>query len=265
VEIQAEGSWHEGPWRPFVTTKVASFIYNHVSLYTCEKVAEDGVFGVLYSGAFPPQPARRKDTSIAEDLGILLRWHWKYDTACYPNERQRAQMSLLVLFSAFTGSLPGTILAGEDGPSDEFTYYQIWELLSLVKDGSTDSSAARITGSTLTDDCDGESLVDGGRECPRRITRPDTICYGDIELRLLRNPNNPERPIAHILSLVFADDAFDSARLTVEYACKLKMPGRLHALPFEKSILEKPNLPAHPPDRIWRPYPSHPAHVIPGG
>ena len=41
--------------------------------------------------------ARQKDTLSAEDLGILLQWHWKYATAAFTNERQRVQLSLLML------------------------------------------------------------------------------------------------------------------------------------------------------------------------
>jgi hypothetical protein len=40
---------------------------------------------------------RQKDTLSAEDLGILLQWHWKYGTAAFTNERQRVQLSLLML------------------------------------------------------------------------------------------------------------------------------------------------------------------------
>ena len=58
--------------------------------------------------------ARRKDTLSAEDLGILLQWHWKYGTSIFANERQRVQMGLLMLFSAFTGSRPATLLADND-------------------------------------------------------------------------------------------------------------------------------------------------------
>jgi len=60
--------------------------------------------------------ARQKDTLSAEDLGILLQWHWKYDPAASTNERQRVQLSLRILFSAFTGSRPDTLL-GEDDSS----------------------------------------------------------------------------------------------------------------------------------------------------
>jgi hypothetical protein len=48
---------------------------------------------------------------IAEDLGTLLQWHWKYATSTFANERQRMQMGLIILFSAFTGSRPATLLA----------------------------------------------------------------------------------------------------------------------------------------------------------
>jgi hypothetical protein len=63
--------------------------------------------------------ARRKDTLSAEDLGILLQWHWKYGTSIFANERQRVQMSLLMLFSAFTGSRPDTLLGADDSSSKD--------------------------------------------------------------------------------------------------------------------------------------------------
>ena len=39
-------------------------------------------------------------------------------------------------------------------------------------------------------------------------------------------------PIAHITALAFADDAFESARLTPELLHKLRVPSRLHVLPL---------------------------------
>ena len=63
--------------------------------------------------------ARRKDTLSAEDLGILLQWHWKYGMSTFTNERQRVQMSLLMLFSAFTGSRPATLLADDSSSSND--------------------------------------------------------------------------------------------------------------------------------------------------
>jgi hypothetical protein len=120
---------------------------------------------------------RQKDTLSAEDLGILLQWHWKYGTAAFTNERQRVQLSLLMLFSAFTGSRPDTLL-GDD---------------SLSKN-SQESSIDDSSDSTLADNSDGDTLVDDESNA-QNTKRPGTVCYGDIELFLLRNPDNPERDI----------------------------------------------------------------------
>jgi hypothetical protein len=48
--------------------------------------------------------------------------------------------------------------------------------------------------------------------------------------------------IAHIASLAFTDDAFENTRLTPEFPHKLKVPGRLRALPlrFKKSMWNTP-------------------------
>ena len=119
--------------------------------------------------------ARQKDTLSAEDLGILLQWHWKYGTAAFTNERQRVQLSLLILFSVFTGSRPDTLL-GEDDSS------------------STNSQESSIDD--LSDSSDGDTLVDDRSKSNAQNTkRPGTVCYGDIELFLLRNPDNAERDI----------------------------------------------------------------------
>jgi len=122
---------------------------------------------------------RQKDTLSAEDLGILLQWHWKYGTTIFANERQRVQMSLLMLFSAFTGSRPAALL-GDDrsSPND-----------------SQEASADDLSESTLADDSDGDTLVGSEPGSKAGFTRPGTICYGDIKLFLLRNPDNPEQDI----------------------------------------------------------------------
>jgi hypothetical protein len=123
--------------------------------------------------------ARRKDTLSAEDLGILLQWHWKYGTSTFANERLRVQMGLVMLFSAFTGSRPGTLLADDD---------------SSCRD-SRESSAGDLSINTLVYDSDGDTLVDDIPNLKARNIRPGTICYGDIDLFLLRNPDNPDRDI----------------------------------------------------------------------
>jgi hypothetical protein len=57
---------------------------------------------------------------IFEDLGILLQWHWKYGISTFTNERQRVQISLLMLFSVFTGSRPATLPADSSSSSNDF-------------------------------------------------------------------------------------------------------------------------------------------------
>lgn len=89
--------------------------------------------------------ARPKDTLSAEDLGILLQWHWKYSTSIFANERQRVQMSLLMLFSAFTGSRPATLLVDENSSN-----------------GSLESLADDLSGNIFADDSEGGTLVGGG-------------------------------------------------------------------------------------------------------
>jgi hypothetical protein len=104
--------------------------------------------------------ARQKDTLSAEDLGILLQWYWKYGTS--------------------TGSRPDTLLGVDDSPSKS----------------SRESSIDDSLDSTLADNSDGDTLVDDGSEPNAQNTkRPGTVCYEDIDLFLLRNPDNPERDI----------------------------------------------------------------------
>jgi hypothetical protein len=61
--------------------------------------------------------------------------------------------------------------------------------------GSQDSLADDLSGHTLADNSDGETLVGGRSNSKAQITRPRTICYGDIDLFPLRNPDNLERDI----------------------------------------------------------------------
>jgi len=77
--------------------------------------------------------ARQKDTLSAEDLGILLQWHWKYGKLNFPTERRRVESSLLKLWSGFTGTRPATLVANNT---------------STLKN-SRESSADDLSGGTL--------------------------------------------------------------------------------------------------------------------
>jgi hypothetical protein len=124
-------------------------------------------------------PERRKDILRAEDLGILLQWHWKYGMLTFTNECQRVQFSVLMLFSAFTGRRPTALLADDSSSSKD----------------SQESSADDLSSTSLVDDSDGDLLVSGESDSKAQTTRPGTFCYGDIDHFLLRNPDNPERDI----------------------------------------------------------------------
>jgi hypothetical protein len=84
-----------------------------------------------------------------------------------------------MLFSAFTGSRPAALL-GDDSSSPN---------------DSQEVSADDLSENTLTDDSDGETLVGSEPGSKARTTRLGTICYGDIQLFLLRNPDNTEQDI----------------------------------------------------------------------
>src|SRR5271156_7010379 len=88
-------------------------------------------------------------------------------------------MSPLMLFSAFIGSRPATLLADENSSGTD----------------SRESSRSDLSSSTLAYDSDGDTLIDGKPETKARTTRPGTICYGDTDLFLLRNSKNPKRDI----------------------------------------------------------------------
>jgi hypothetical protein len=59
---------------------------------------------------------------------------------------------------------------------------------------SRENSTDDLSGGTLTDDCDGDTSVSGETDLKAQ-TAPQTVCYGDIDLFFLRNPDNPERDI----------------------------------------------------------------------
>lgn len=85
-------------------------------------------------------------------------------------------MSLLILFSVFTSSWPAALL-GNDG--------------SLPND-SQKASIDDLLENILADNSNGNILIGSEFDSKVCIIRPATICYEDIKLFLLWNPNNPE-------------------------------------------------------------------------
>ena len=87
-------------------------------------------------------------------------------------------MNLFVLFSTFIGGRPATL------PADSFS-----------SNDSQETSADDLSSSILVDDSDEDTLAGSETDSKPRTTKPGTICYGDIDLFLLRNPDNLERGI----------------------------------------------------------------------
>lgn len=135
--------------------------------------------------------ARRKDTLSAEDLGILLQWQWKYDDGVYNHERQRVQMSLLMLFSSFTGTRPGVLLDRNEGTHEA----SLGDLLESGFPSEKHCSGAQVCAQRQTTK---RKLYDEQSDLPEFMERPEecnTIRYRDVELFLLRNSANSERDV----------------------------------------------------------------------
>jgi hypothetical protein len=86
---------------------------------------------------------------------------------------------VLMLYSAFTGCRPAALLANDSSSSKD----------------SQESSADDLSSTSLVYDSDGDLLVSGESDLKAQTTRPGTLCYGDIDHFLLRNPDSPERDI----------------------------------------------------------------------
>jgi hypothetical protein len=85
-----------------------------------------------------------------------------------------------MLFFTFTGSWPDTLLKKDN--------------LSLKS--SQESLMDDLLNNILADNNDGDTLVNNRFKLNAQNTkRPGTIYYGDINLFLLRNLNNPKRDI----------------------------------------------------------------------
>jgi hypothetical protein len=70
-----------------------------------------------------------------------------------------------MLSSSFTGSRPATLLVSDDFSSSD----------------SRESSTGDLSGGTLAEDSDGETLVDSDSDSKVLTAGPQAICYGGID------------------------------------------------------------------------------------
>ena len=119
------------------------------------------------------------DTSVkakpvmgVDDLLRVLIYHCAKDTSVFPNERQRVQLSLILLFAAYTSSRPAELVDAEPSEKDK----------ARVKDLNWNTP----------DDSDHNEDEDGATT---EAKRSKAICYEDIRLMVLRNPDKGGRPV----------------------------------------------------------------------
>ncbi|ODM19121.1 hypothetical protein SI65_05738 [Aspergillus cristatus] len=199
---------------------------------------------------------KKKSTLDIDDFCVLLRHHWVH-SSFFRHGSMIIQQAVIMLWSSITGTWPGVLLPQRDATNDP----------NASQDGSLSlSPRKRKRGDSFKSDL------------PQRISPddlPNTICYRDIELFYLRNPDDgrdvlcaiiefrnlkgrPEGadgmkffmhgdyqlaycPIVQIVSLAFRDDAFEN-ELTPELIWRIKVPKRTRALPLRWKK-DKLNLP----------------------
>lgn len=133
----------------------------------------------------------RKESANENDLHHILIYFWTQDTHIYPVERQRVQQSFITLLIALTSLWPGALI--ESGcyhrTSEALLYRDV--VLRLVKDPEGLGQTELVMEVTV-------SLWKGERESKKPVT---FVFYEHHCLMFC--------PILYMLSLAFADNAFD--------------------------------------------------------
>ena len=119
----------------------------------------------------------------AEDLGILLRQLWLY-TALTPLGRLLLQQGFVLLASSFTGTRPRILVP----PSSIATPLENIGQRVAENEGKASRSRKRADGFQS--------------DIPRYIRYDDlprTLCYGDIDLFVIRNPDSGSDVIVAVI------------------------------------------------------------------
>jgi hypothetical protein len=119
---------------------------------------------------------KEKPVMNIDDVFLVLHHHWVMDTATFLNRRQRLQVAFLVLMIAYTASRPGALVyvARNEKKSRG---YAIGE-----DDEDEDGNGNRGSGEEDSTDHDWDN------------EQAKTLCYGDVTLFLLPNPDGIQRP-----------------------------------------------------------------------
>ena len=118
----------------------------------------------------------------AEDLGILLRQLWLY-TALTPLGRLLLQEAFVLLASSFTGTRPRILVP----PSSI--------IMPSEKDGRAEEREGEISRSR-------KRVDEFQSDIPKYVRYDDlprTLCYGDIDLFVIRNPEEGSDVIVAVI------------------------------------------------------------------
>jgi hypothetical protein len=118
---------------------------------------------------------KSKPVMNIDDLLLALTHHWARDTSNFPTERQRVQLPMVMITAAYTASRPGELVdAGR-------------KRKKKIPDQKKEGGYEPWDG---LDDSDYDDV--GGEDEEKRCK---ALCYEDICLMLLRNPNRRDRDI----------------------------------------------------------------------
>ena len=118
---------------------------------------------------------KEKPVINIDDLFLVLYHHWVMDTATFPNGRQRLQIVFLVLIIAYIASRPGALVyvARNEKKSRDYAIGEDDE----DEDEDEDGNDNRESGEKDSADHDWDN------------EQAKTLCYGDVTLFLLPNPD----------------------------------------------------------------------------
>ncbi len=104
---------------------------------------------------------REKPVMNVDDIFLILHHHWVLDTSIFPNERQRLQLALLLLLSAYTATRPGALVYKVTNKRAQREHYIGWE---VDEDSANEGNEPNLDWEVIK-----------------------TLCYEDVTLVLLPN------------------------------------------------------------------------------
>lgn len=112
-----------------------------------------------------------------DDIYLVLHHHWVLDTSVFPDERQRLQLALLLLLSAYSATRPAALVYKKTDRQKQREHYVGWE------------------------NDDPEELDSDQMELDFEDIK--TLCYEDVALVMLPNPDGKRDILAMELTLKY--------------------------------------------------------------